>query len=229
MATTAVAPTTSTVATSASKTANSAASLADNYNNFLTLLTTQLKHQDPLSPMDTTQFTQQLVTFTQVEQALESNKKLDMLVSLGMANQSVGAIQFIGKTIEATSDTGVLADGAAKYTYTLPGGTKKTSVVITDAAGKLVYSEPGKTTAGKHEFNWNGKKLDGSTAPDGSYKIKIVATDAEEKEVVATTTVIGKVTGIESSDEGALMVLGASKIPVGAVIGVRDQATDEDS
>jgi flagellar basal-body rod modification protein FlgD len=220
------AATTTTAAKSAD--ASSAASLGDNYNNFLTLLTTQLKHQDPLSPMDTTQFVQQLVSFTQVEQALAGNKKLDKLISLETANQAVGALGYIGQTIEATGDTGVLAGGKAKFTYTLDADAKKSSIVITDEKGKVVYSEPGSNKSGKHDFTWNGKSLDGASMPDGAYKIKVVATDAADKDVTTSTTVIGTVTGIESGDDGAVLTLGPAKIPVGSVVAVQksqDQAS----
>lgn len=108
-----------TGASSGSGSGGLSASIGADYNNFLTLLTTQLKHQDPLSPMDTTQFVQQLVQFSQVEQSITTNKKLDSLISLSGNNQAVGALGYIGKTIESNGDTGTLADGSARFTYTL--------------------------------------------------------------------------------------------------------------
>src|SRR5262249_25107311 len=88
--------------------------LSSDFNNFLTLLTTQLKNQDPLAPMDSTQFTQQLVAFTGVEQQINSNKKLDQLIALNQGDQMTSAVNFIGTQVEAVS-TGVNldADGTA--------------------------------------------------------------------------------------------------------------------
>src|SRR5271165_3611479 len=85
--------------TSPSTTATTAAaSVAQNYTTFLKMLTTQLQNQDPLSPVDANQFTQELVQFSQVEQQLQTNSQLGTLVSLEQANQSTAALSFVGKT-----------------------------------------------------------------------------------------------------------------------------------
>src|SRR6267142_4445505 len=74
-------------------------SLSTNFNTFLTLLTTQLKNQDPLAPMDSNQFTQQLVQFSQVEQQINANKNLESLISLTKNQASVNAVSYLGKTL----------------------------------------------------------------------------------------------------------------------------------
>src|ERR1051325_2604174 len=105
-------------------------SLAQNFNNFLQLLTMQLTHQDPTSPMDANQFTQQRVQFASVEQAINQNKKLEQLVGLLQTNQSVAAIGYLGKEVEAHGSKTDLQDGKAKWTYTLPKASAVTSLVV---------------------------------------------------------------------------------------------------
>src|SRR3954468_21748675 len=73
--------------------------LAGNFNTFLTLLTTQLKNQNPLDPLDTNQFTQQLVQFAQVEQQMKSNDQLQTLVSLQQSAQATAALSYVGSTV----------------------------------------------------------------------------------------------------------------------------------
>ena len=114
--------TTSTAATDGAR-------LADDFDNFLTLLTTQLQHQDPMEPMDSNEFVNQLVSFTQVEQAIKSNKQLESLLSMQTASQAMGALNYMGRTVEATGDTGPLANGQAEFTYDLPSVAKKTTLI----------------------------------------------------------------------------------------------------
>src|SRR6195256_985265 len=100
--------------------ANSAQqTLAGNFNTFLTLLTSQLKNQDPLSPMDTTQFTQQLVQFSAVEQQINGNKKLDQLIGLQSTANAYGAVGFVGTQVAADSDQLSLQNKKSKFDYTI--------------------------------------------------------------------------------------------------------------
>src|SRR5918911_3460789 len=93
--------------------------LGENFDTFLKLLTTQIKNQDPLQPLDSNQFTQQLVQFSQVEQAINTNDKLSSLVTLQSTNQMVNSLSLVDRTIEFTGDTAPLSNGQAKWSYTL--------------------------------------------------------------------------------------------------------------
>ncbi|HZZ11369.1 MAG TPA: flagellar hook capping FlgD N-terminal domain-containing protein, partial [Paraburkholderia sp.] len=73
--------------------------LAGNFDTFLTLLTTQLQNQDPLSPMDSTQFTQQLVAFSGVEQQINTNNNLQSLIALNQSQQAASAVSYIGHSV----------------------------------------------------------------------------------------------------------------------------------
>src|SRR2546423_10774530 len=94
--------------------------IADNFQTFLTLLTTQLKNQNPLDPLDTNQFTSQLVQFAQVEQQLKQNDQLATLVSLQKTAQSTAALDFVGQTVSVDGATAPLQNGTATWDLSVP-------------------------------------------------------------------------------------------------------------
>ena len=130
--------------------------IASNFTEFLQLLTTQLKNQDPLSPLDTNQFTQQLVSFSQVEQAIDTNKNLQTLIALQNASQTVSALPLVGRTIEYADGTAPLANGQASFSYTLPSNAAAATLAVVDANGKTVFTRTAETAAGRHGFTWDG-------------------------------------------------------------------------
>ena len=208
-----VAPTTPAPATTRDATALGRTSLAENFNTFLSLLTTQLKNQDPTAPLDSNQFTQQLVQMTGVEQQLNSNDLLKQVV----ANTSSGlsrAVSLIGKEVKATSDTASLSGGQAKWTYNLPAAAADVRVEIDDSFGKPVYvAAPSDNKAGDHALAWNGKDLSGHQLPDGgTYTLKVTAADAAGATINATNYVQGVVTGVEQSGGGAYLTVNGGKV-----------------
>jgi len=207
---------------------NSAASLSklsDNMNNFLTLLTTQLQYQDPLSPMDTYQFTNQLVQFASVEQSIQSNRNLESLISLQQSNLMVGAVSYIGKDIEASGQTAKLKDGKAEFTYTLPKDAKAALLMIKDANGTPVSSQLADTSQGNHTFIWDGKNSSGNAMPDGNYTIQVGATDANDQAINPTYAIRGTVTGVGVQNGAPQLDLGGLQIPLANVMRVIDPAS----
>src|SRR6266404_7452386 len=124
-------------ATNPAASSTSTTGLGSDFKTFLTLLTTQLKNQDPLSPLDTNQFTSQLVSFSQVEQAINENDKLANLVSLQTTNQTISALPLVGHTIQYSDNQGALVNGKATFGYNLPANAASASIVITDANGQV--------------------------------------------------------------------------------------------
>src|SRR4249919_2257764 len=122
--------------------------LSGNFDTFLTLLTTQLKNQDPLSPMDSNQFTQQLVQFSQVEQQINSNKNLESLIALTKSQSATNAVSYLGKTLTITDGTAALQNGAANWNYSLPNDAAITKLLITDSRGRPVFATTGETALG---------------------------------------------------------------------------------
>ena len=196
---------------------NSAASnassqqLSADMNTFLQLLTTQLQYQDPLDPMDTAEFTNQLVQYSSVEQAIQTNQKLDTLMQLSVSNLGAQAVSYIGKTVQVLGDVMPLDGGKAKAAYTLDKDVESVTITVKDMNGKVVYTTTGETTAGNHEFTWDGKDKDGNQLEDGAYQI-VVGTKVASGETSATvtTTVFGRVTGVASDSSNVYVGLGDS-------------------
>ena len=192
-----------------STTTSSSQTLSADMNTFLTLLTTQLQYQDPLDPMDTAEYTNQLVQYSNVEQAIQTNKKLDNLLSMSIYNLGVQATGYVGKTVQVLGDMMPLDGGAAKSTYTLSKNVQECTILVKDADGKVVYTQSGEKAAGAHDFVWDGKNSAGEQMPDGVYQI-VVNTSVAQGEAAAsvTTTVFGRVTGVASDSNGIYIGLG---------------------
>lgn len=194
--------------------------LANDMNTFLTLLTTQLKNQDPLSPMDSTEFTNQLVQFAQVEQQIGQNEKLSSLIDVNAASQAAIAVQYIGLNAEAESSQLPLQDGNARFAYGVSSEAKSVGIIITDASGDVAYTSSGQTTAGVHDFQWDGKDADGNQLEDGVYKISVTALDSDGASIDTWTTVFGKVDGVTTQNGETVLVMGKVGVPLSSVLSV---------
>jgi flagellar basal-body rod modification protein FlgD len=196
MATSIIPATTSTVTSAVTSATASASSslgadkktLASNFQAFLQLLTTQLKNQNPLDPLDTNQFTQQLVQFAQVEQQLKSNDQLAQLVKLEQTAQSNYALAFVGQTVAVDGATAPLSNGAAKWALSVPKPAVATINIMTPT-GQTVFSGNYTVGAGRQPFVWDGKDASGMQWPDGNYTISVVAKDANGQPVAIPTEI----------------------------------------
>src|SRR3954447_11974706 len=160
--------------------------IAGNFQTFLTLLTTQLKNQNPLDPLDTNQFTAQLVQFAQVEQQLKSNTQLGTLVSLQQTAQNTAALEFVGQTVDVDGTTTALANGKATWQMSVPKPVTAT-VTIKSATGVQIYSGTHPLNTGPQPFVWDGKDSSGLQWPDGNYTISVTAQDAGGQPVAIPT------------------------------------------
>ncbi len=179
-----------TAATSA--TGADASMLAKNFSAFLQLLTTQLKNQNPLDPLDTNQFTQQLVQFGQVEQQLKSNDQLSALVSLQKTAQSTAALGFVGETVSVDGNTAKLDNGSATWRLNVPKPAA-VAINIQDESGQTVYTGNFTMTAGMQNFTWDGRDASGHQWPDGIYKMTVSGKDASGQPIAIATEVDGVV------------------------------------
>jgi len=197
-------------------------SLAENFDNFLTILTAQLRNQDPLSPLESNEFTSQLVQFTGVEQQVLQNKNLEKLIELQTSNQVLSAVSFIGKIVEATGNANTLTDGEATFSYTLPREANTAAIQIFNSAGDLVFRREVDTEAGLHDFVWNGETLQGGAAPNGeAYNFSISAVDQDNETIDADLRVVGLVTGVSIEGGETLLGFGDVGVPLDAVIGIQ--------
>lgn len=157
---------------------NSRAGLADNFETFLTLLTAQLKNQDPLEPMDSGEFTSQLVQFTSVEQSIATNQHLENLVSMAATSSANAAVSYIGKEVTVDSFTSPLINGEAGWSFTLPEASTENILTVTDKNGSVVYTQTHELDAGTHTYLWDGRDTNGNQMPNGDYNLVIRSRDA---------------------------------------------------
>ena len=195
-------------------------SLAETFDTFLTLLTTQLQYQDPLDPMDTNEFTSQLVQFTGVEQAINTNKKLDNLISLQNSKQLNDAVGYIDKNVGADGIVLMLQDGQSTLTYDLGGNAAKANVLIIDEQGNTVRTLPGDTEVGHHELVWDGLDENGNQMPDGLYGFLVTAVDTDNKSVPLVQGTVGKVTGVKMVDGEVTLEIGELEIALSDVLSI---------
>ncbi len=206
-----------------SKSNASSTKLSGDLDSFLTLLTAQLKNQDPLSPMDSTEFTNQLVQFSGVEQAINTNTNLESLIGLSQASIGATAVGYIGKEVQAESATMPLQDGQAKFTYTLPADASKNLIVIKDSSGAVVKTMQGELTAGTYHMTWDGKNTYDEQLDDGAYTLEIQATGTDGESIDDIyTTVFGKVTAVANDGDDVMIAAGPVLFGMSYIVSVRD-------
>ncbi len=209
--------------TAASQTASSQQQLAANMNTFLELLTAQLQHQDPLNPMDTSQFTNQLVLFAQVQQQIDINQNLETMMGSQNSSALASSANYLGTTVTAVSSSLPLQSSSATFYYTTPSDAQSVSAVITDSAGNIVDTLSGNATAGTHSLTWNGANVSGGTAPDGTYTVTVTATGTNGGTTQLDTAVNGKVTGIavDPNNNQPMVELGSVGVDLSNLIEVQ--------
>jgi flagellar basal-body rod modification protein FlgD len=198
-----------TTNTNASEAGASRTRLSDNYDTFLILLTAQLQNQDPLAPMDSTQFTQQLVQFSQVEQQIRTNEQLEGLVGQYNAAAAGAALSYLGKDAIISADETYLAGdpASANWAYRMPEGATEMTVKVRDMQGRVVYeTNTADRGAGEHLFSWNGVKTNGETAADGVYQITIEAKNAEGTAITPTISVRETIMGVDFTGDTPVVI-----------------------
>ena len=209
-------------ATTPSAAASSASTLSRTFDSFLLLLTTQLQNQDPLDPMDSNEFTQQLVEFTGVEQSIATNTHLEQLIAMFQSDEFSGAVQYIGKTIEAPGATTALANGKAEWSYTVHGQASKTTVKVLNDKGIAVFSTPGSIATGTHSFAWDGKDAAGNPLPEGAYTLSVQSLGQDGGDVDISIKLLGRVTGVQSEAGETPLTIGETAIALKDILSVRE-------
>lgn len=199
--------------------------LASNFQTFLSLLTTQLKNQDPLSPVDSNEFTAQLTQMAGVEQQLLTNDLLTSLLRAQQGDGLTGASQYIGKDATAVWSATRFEDGEASWSYELAADATDVTLQVLDASGKVVWSGPAPDkTNGMHDFKWDGATTGGGQVDDGGvYTLKVLAKDGAGKDVDSQVLIRGRVTGVEMYDNTPFVIIGKSIMPVSSLIALEEQ------
>jgi flagellar basal-body rod modification protein FlgD len=212
-----VSPVSSTTPSSTTNSPDAMSQLSSNFSTFLTLLTTQLKNQDPTSPMDSNQFTQQLVMYSQVEQQINTNDNLKTLIGQGTTNAAAMAGTYLGKKVSITNGNASLMSGTANWTYNLDTASATTQLAITDSKGNTVFTTTGETTAGNHSFTWNGKDLNGNQLADGTYKLTVTAADSASNKVTSSVASAGTISQIDMTSGTPQLVVGNMELGLGDI------------
>jgi flagellar basal-body rod modification protein FlgD len=194
--------------------ARSQSQLATNFDTFLVLLTAQLKNQDPLEPMDSNEFTQQLVQFSQVEQQINSNKNLESLIALTKARSSSDAVSYLGKTLTLTDGTAALMSGQATWAYALDNDAANATLTVKNARGEVVYSAPAETSAGMHSFQWDGVGSNGIALPPGPYHLTVMARTSTGGSVATRTASQGVITEVDLTGSEPILMIGPLGVPI---------------
>ena len=201
----------------ATSTSTSMSKLAENFDQFLTLLTTQLQNQDPMNPMNSDQFTQELVQFSGVEQQINTNDNLKTLISLQQGSANNNTLGYLGKSITITNGNAVLQDGSAHWSYALGGTSSATVLTVTDSNGKVVYTKPGETAAGQHDFDWDGTDNNGKQLADGTYTLSVAAQAPDGSAIQSAIASKGVVNEVNFTGSQPLLMVGSMAVPVSAV------------
>lgn len=211
---------------SQSKTAAANTQLSQDFADFLNLLTVQLQHQDPMDPMDTKEFTNQIVAFTGVEQQINTNQKLDDLVALQLGTSMGNALGYVGLDISYISSE-FYFDGSTPSTinYALEKDAVEVTVRVLDEEGNIVYEEDGDRNVGNNEFTWDGTDKHGDPVEPGTYEVRIDALDIEDEAVGATTVVNGRVSGVETQNGLLFAIVGDRAVALSNILNATQPVT----
>ena len=195
-------------------------------DDFLKLLVSQLQNQDPMTPMDGTQFASQLAQFTSVEQLANINTSLQSSISANqLLNQSISnalSTTVIGKEVRASGSTfNYSGTGVEKTGYTLPSAAVSAQVKILDAKGNVVRTINGTgVSAGDVDVQWDGLTDTGTQAAAGAYTVQVTAADANGKAITATPYFYGTVTGVKFKSTGTAFVVDGEDVDLANILEV---------
>jgi flagellar basal-body rod modification protein FlgD len=213
-------------ASTASSTPSSAAGSTDlDKDAFLQLLVTQLQYQDPLNPMENTEFIAQLAQFSSLEQLTNVNKNLEIGAELTQSVNNALLTNLIGKDIKAMGSTISLSDqGATSVSYDLSADSE-VQITITDGDGDVVRTiDAGSQDAGTQEYTWDGLTDSGEAASEGEYQVEVKTVSSEGTNTSLTTYVFGLVTGVQFEDGSPVLYLGDLAITPSQVVAITEHS-----
>jgi flagellar basal-body rod modification protein FlgD len=212
--------TSAAAAAASTSSTNPLTSLSSNFGDFLNLLMTQLKNQDPSSPMDANSFTSELVEFSSVEQQINTNTSLTQLIQLTQASDVTQSADIVGKQVAVNSTQISLQNGTGAVDFTAPTAEPVT-ITVQGATGNTLEQVTANATAGANTWTWNGGTGSGQTMPDGAYTVSVTSGSGPS----ATTlpfTVVGTATGVTTQNNTVNLQLGALSVPFSAISSVNN-------
>lgn len=222
--TNAIAANSSASAASASSSSTGLSSIADNFNSFLTMLTTQLKNQDPSAPTNADQFTSEIATFAGVQQQVNTNTNLNQLISITQSGQVVSGSSLVGQQASATSAQMPLQSGKGNIDFQT-AAAEPVAIAVTDSSGNVVRSVQQMSSAGSNSWSWDGKDNSGNTMPDGAYGVAVETQDANGNPLAVPFTVKGTITAVSKAASGDVMLnMGGESVNMNTVTGIGSSA-----
>lgn len=206
-------------------TENSKKSLADTYSQFLSLLTTQLKNQDPLDPMDSKDMTNQLIQLSNTEQQIAQTDKLNSILEVNQATAVNMALNYIGKEVDYVGGDMKYSGDPVNIKYFLAGDATKTKISVSDKDGNVIWSGDGALKAGSSSIVWDGKDRNGNPVEPGYYKVEVGAQDKDAKAIQTYAIVPSVVEGVETAAGQVLLMINGKQVSIGAVQAVRQAPT----
>jgi len=223
----------SNVSTTSSSTSSSASTagavgssasqqLAGNFDTFLQLLTTQLQNQNPLDPLDTNQFTQQLVEFAGVEQQINMNTNLQTLISMQQTSEATSALQLVGSTVTVGGQAATLsnATGSSAIWNLTAASPATANLTITNSSGQTAFTGTMALNAGSQSFSWNGMGNNGQTWPDGTYTLTVTATGANGQPVTVSSQVQGVVSAVNTNVNPPTLTVGGQTVQISQITSI---------
>ncbi|MDJ0931602.1 flagellar hook capping FlgD N-terminal domain-containing protein [Breoghania sp.] len=199
----------------------SSTALSANYEMLLSLLTTQLKVQDPLDPLKAEEFTNQLVQYSSVKQQIQMNSSMATLIEKVSASNATNLVSYLGQTVTADGNESVLNDGYATWKFNTSAAADGAEITIQNSSGAIVYMDDDvDLLKGSGAYVWDGRTDSGSTASDGAYTISFFSQDNQGKNVSVTTEVVGVVDGVDFSSSDPVLKMGDVSIPLSSVTSV---------
>jgi len=194
-----------------------------NKDDFLKLLVTQLKSQDPLNPQDSSAFVAQLAQLSQVEQTYNINTNLQKLLSSQNNFSSMSAMSLIGKNITTEGSQVMLTAGSQpSLGFTLPAEAKQLLVEIKDATGKTVRTlTQGATATGVNSIAWDGMNDANQPLPAGTYTFAVSGVDATGQTISGTSQFRGEVTGVKLGGDTPILTVNGIEVPLSSVLEVK--------
>lgn len=210
-----------TSSTSAAQNASSAAtaSLTGDYNMFLKLLTTQLQNQDPTNPMDSSQYTQQLVQYSQVEQSIKQNTTLNSILSnLNMSSLTTTSA-VIGQPVRLDSDKAALsASTPAQWDWSATSAVTGLTATILDEKGSKVDSFDLNVSGTSGNFSWDGTTSTGKKLDSGLYQLQLTGTTDAGAKVTTTANAVGKVDDVQMINGSPVISVNGAQYPTSMIL-----------
>jgi flagellar basal-body rod modification protein FlgD len=216
-----IASSTATTASTASSSTAAATASTLTSTDFMTLLVSELQNQNPLDPTSTTDFVNQLASYANFDSQTALNSNMSALTTSFNSLMTLNSANYIGRTVQATGDTGTLQSGAIDYGYTLNSAAKDVTLTVSDSSGNTVWTGAGTTTSGANTFTWDGKTTDGTQLADGGqYTLSVTATDSTGASVYGSTTISGVVSSVDFTSSTLQLVIGNTSVSSANVVGV---------